>query len=180
LALASAVPRVSVINPRKARDFARCTGRLAKIDHIDTQALSSFATNIYAQGHELADEQQRELTAIVTRRRQLMAVLVAERQRLGVARPKDKLSILQIMGAIAVQLHDVAGQLEVHIQAHRADLAKLLTSVKGVGPTTASTLSAQLPELGRLNRKQINSLVVLAPMNRDSGTLSGQRHIFSG
>ena len=84
------------------------------------------------------------------------------------------------MEAIAAQLHDVDGQLKVHIQAHHADLAKLLTSVKGVGPTTASTLLAQLPELGKLNRKQITALVGLAPINRDSGTLRGQRHIFGG
>ena len=84
------------------------------------------------------------------------------------------------MDAIAAQLHDVDGQLREHVRAHHADLAKLLTSVKGVGPTTASTLLAQLPELGHLNRRQITSLVGLAPMNRDSGTLRGQRHIFGG
>ena len=114
LALAAAGLRVSVVNPRQARDFARCVGKLAKTDRIDAQ------------------------------------------------------------------LHDVDGQLKVHIQAHHADLAKLLTSVKGVGPTTASTLLAQLPELGKLNRKQITALVGLAPINRDSGTLRGQRHIFGG
>lgn len=183
LALAAAGLRVSVINPRQARDFARCTGKLAKTDRIDAQALRSFAAMLDAQGHEpreLADEQRRELTALVVRRRQLVAMLVAERQRLGVAHPKAKPSILKIMDAIAAQLHDVDGQLKAHIQAHHADLAQLLTSVKGVGPTTASTLLAQLPELGQLNRKQITALVGLAPMNRDSGTLRGQRHIFGG
>jgi transposase len=183
LALAASGLRVSVINPRQARDFARCTGKLAKTDRIDAQALRSFAAMLDAQGHEpraLADEQRRELTALVVRRRQLVAMLVAERQRLGVAHPKAKPSILQIMDAIAAQLHDVDGQLQEHIQAHHADLARLLTSVKGVGPTTASTLLAQLPELGQLNRKQITALVGLAPMNRDSGTLRGQRHIFGG
>lgn len=183
LALAAAGLRVSVINPRQARDFARCMGRLAKTDRIDAQALRGFAALLDAQGHEpraLADEQQRELTALVVRRRQLVAMLVAERLRLGVAHPKAKPSILNIMDAIAAQLHDVDAQLKVHIQAHHADLAKLLTSVKGVGPTTASTLLAQLPELGKLNCKQITSLVGLAPMNRDSGTLRGQRHIFGG
>ncbi|ABM56752.1 transposase IS116/IS110/IS902 family protein [Verminephrobacter eiseniae EF01-2] len=151
LALSAAGLRVSVINPRQARDFARCMGKLAKTDRIDTQALRGFAALLDAQGHEprmLADEQQRELTALVVRRRQLVAMLVAERQRLALA--------------------------------HHADLAALLTSVKGVGPTTASTLLAQLPELGQLNRKQITSLVGLAPINRDSGTLRGQRHIFGG
>jgi len=183
LALAAAGLRVSVVNPRQARDFARCTGRLAKTDRIDAQALCAFAAMLDAQGHEprtLADEQQRELTALVVRRRQLVGMLVAERQRLAVAHPKAKPSILQIMDAIAAQLHDVDGELKIHIRAHHADLAKLLTSVKGVGPTTASTLLAQLPELGKLNRKQITSLVGLAPINRDSGTLRGQRHIFGG
>ena len=183
LALAAAGLRVSVINPRQARDFARCVGKLAKTDRIDAQALRAFAAMLDAQGHEpraLADEQQRELTALVVRRRQLVAMLVAERQRLAVAHPKAKRSILKIMDAIAAQLQDVDGELKVHIRAHHADLAKLLTSVKGVGPTTASTLLAQLPELGKLNRKQITALVGLAPINRDSGTLRGQRHIFGG
>lgn len=183
LALAAAGLRVSVVNPRQARDFARCTGKLAKTDRIDAQALRGFALMLDAQGHEpraLADDQRRELTALVVRRRQLVAMLVAERQRLGVAHQKAKPSILAIMDAIAAQLKDVDGGLKAHIQAHHADLAKLLTSVKGVGPTTASTLLAQLPELGHLNRKQITALVGLAPMNRDSGTLRGQRHIFGG
>jgi len=183
LALAAVGLRVSVINPRQARDFARCTGRLAKTDRIDAQALRGFAAMLDAQGHEpraLADEQQRELAALVVRRRQLVAMLVAERQRLGVAHPKARPSILQIMDAIAAQLHDVDGQLKEHVLAHHADLARLLTSVKGVGPTTASTLLAQLPELGQLNPKQITALVGLAPINRDSGTLRGQRHIFGG
>ena len=183
LALAAAGLRVSVVNPRQARDFARCTGKLAKTDRIDAQALRNFAAMLDAQGHEpraLADEQRRELTALVVRRRQLVAMLVSERQRLGVAHPKAKPSILRIMDAIAAQLHDVDGELKEHILAHHADLARLLTSVKGVGPTTASTLLAQLPELGQLNRKQITALVGLAPMNRDSGTLRGQRHIFGG
>lgn len=183
LALAAAGLRVSVINPRQARDFARCTGRLAKTDRIDAQALRSFAAMLDAQGHvprELADEARRELTAMVVRRRQLVGMLVAERQRLALAHPKAKPSILSIMDAIAAQLSDLDAQLRDHVQAHHADLAKLLTSVKGVGPTTASTLLAQLPELGQLNRKQITALVGLAPINRDSGTLRGQRHIFGG
>ena len=183
LALSAAGLRVSVINPRQARDFARCMGKLAKTDRIDAQALRGFAALLDAQGHDprvLADEQQRELTALVVRRRQLVAMLVAERQRLALAHAKAKPSILFIMDAIAAQLSDVDGQLKEHVLLHHADLAALLTSVKGVGPTTASTLLAQLPELGKLNRKQITSLVGLAPINRDSGTLRGQRHIFGG
>ncbi|GAC1538457.1 MAG: hypothetical protein NVS2B4_18520 [Ramlibacter sp.] len=100
----------------------------------------------------MADKQQRQLTALVVRRRQLVAMLVAGRQRLAVAHPKAKRSILRIMDAIAAQLHDVDAELKNHIHAHHSDLAKLLTLVKSVGPTTASTLLAQLPELGMLNR----------------------------
>ena len=165
LALAAAGLRVLVVNPRQARDFARCVGRLAKTDRIDALALRGFAAMLDAQGHEpraLAVEQQRELTALVARRRQLIAMLVAERQRLAVAHPKAKPSILRILDAIAAQLHDDDGELLEHIRANHADLAALLTSVKGVGPTTASTLLSQLPELGKLNRKQIASLVGLA------------------
>lgn len=183
LALAGAGLRVSVVNPRQARDFARCVGKLAKTDRIDAQALRGFASMLDAQGHQpraLADDERRELTALVVRRRQLVAMLVSERQRLGVAHRKAKPSILAIMDAIAAQLHDVDGELKAHVQPHHADLARLLTSVKGVGPTTACTLLAQLPELGQLNGKQITALVGLAPMNRDSGTLRGQRHIFGG
>mgnify|MGYP001545676104 FL=1 len=114
LALAGAGLRVSVINPRQARDFARCTGSLAKTGRIDAQALRGFAAMLDAQGHEpraLADEQQRELTGLVVRRRQLVAMLLAERQRLAVAHHKAKPSILGIMDAIAAQLHDVDGEL---------------------------------------------------------------------
>lgn len=183
LALAAAGLRVSVVNPPQARDFARCTGRLAKTDRIDARALRGFAAMLDAQGHEpreLADEPRRERTAMVVRRRQLMAMLVAERQRLAQPHPRARPSILNIMDALAARLRDLDGPLREHVRTHHADLARLLTSVKGVGPTTASTLLAQLPELGRLNRKQITSLVGLAPINRDSGTLRGQRHIFGG
>lgn len=183
LALAGAGLPVSVINPRQARYFARCMGKLAKTDRIDALALRGFAALLDAQGHQprtLANEQQRELTALVVRRRQLIAMLVAERQRLAQAHPKAKPSILNIMEAIAAQLQDVDGQLKAHVLQHHADLAALPTLVKGVGPTTASTLLAQLPEQGHLNRKQITSLVGLAPINRDSGTLRGQRQIFGG
>ena len=117
LALAGAGLRVSVVNPRQARDFARCVGKLAKTDRIDAQALRGFASMLDAQGHQpraLADDERRELTALVVRRRQLVAMLVSERQRLGVAHRKAKPSILAIMDAIAAQLHDVDGELKAH------------------------------------------------------------------
>jgi len=183
LALASAGLAVSVINPRQARDFARATGKLAKTDRLDAIALAEFAALLHSQGHvprPLATEQQRELTALVVRRRQIIAMLVAERQRLSVAHTRAKPSIHAVIKMLTRQLEDLDRDMGQQVRRHHADLGKLLQSVKGVGPTTTATLIAELPELGLLNRKQIAALVGVAPLNRDSGTLRGQRHIYGG
>jgi transposase len=150
VALAGAKLPVSVINPRQARDFARAMGRLAKTDRL------------------------------VARRRQLVAMLVSERQRLAIAHERARPSIEAMIGALLSQLADIDNDVQRVLHERYADLSALLQSVKGVGPTTASTLIAELPELGHLTRKQITSLAGLAPINRDSGTLRGQRHIFGG
>jgi len=182
-ALAAAGLPVSVLNPRQARDFARAMGRLAKTDRIDALVLAEFAAVLHSKGHQpraLASTEQRELAAVVARRRQLVAMLVAERQRLGVAHARAKSSIDAVIELLLRQLADLDDDLKRTLKDRHADLAELLQSVKCVGPTTASTLIAELPELGLLTRKQITSLVGLAPLNRDSGTLRGQRHIFGG
>jgi len=183
LALAAAGLPVSVVNPRQARDFARATGRLAKTDRLDAQALAGFAALLHAQDHRpraLASEEQRALTALVVRRRQLIAMLVAERQRLRVAHAKAQPSIKAVIALLECQLTDIDTEMGGHLREHHAELARLLQTVKGVGPTTAATLIAELPEMGTLNRKQIAALVGVAPLNRDSGTLRGQRRIFGG
>ncbi|ONT15467.1 IS110 family transposase [Burkholderia cenocepacia] len=183
VALAGAGLPVSVINPRQARDFARAMGRLAKTDRLDARALAEFAAVLHAQGHQpraLASQEQRELVALVARRRQLVAMLVSERQRLAVAHERARASIEAMIEALLAQLADIDNDIQRVLQERYADLSALLQSVKGVGPTTASTLIAELPELGHLTRKQITSLAGLAPINRDSGTLRGQRHIFGG
>lgn len=183
LALAAAGLPVSVLNPRQARDFARAMGRLAKTDRIDARVLAEFAAVLHAQGHQpraLPSAEQRELAALVVRRRQLVAMLVAERQRLNVAHTRAKPSIESVIELLRRQLADIDDDLQRQLHDRHADLSALLQSVKGVGPTTASTLIAELPELGTLTRKQIASLAGLAPLNRDSGTLRGQRHIFGG
>lgn len=183
VALANAKLPVSVINPRQARDFARAMGKLAKTDRLDARALAEFAAVLHAQGHQpraLPSEEQRELSALVTRRRQLVIMLVSERQRLSLAHPRAKPSIESMIETLLRQLADIDGDLQRLLKERYADLSTLLQSVKGVGPTTASTLIAELPELGHLTRKQITSLAGLAPINRDSGTLRGQRHIFGG
>jgi transposase len=183
VALAAAGLPVSVLNPRQARDFARAMGKLAKTDHIDAGVLAEFASVLHARGHQpraLASVEHRELAALVARRRQLVAMLVSERQRLGVAHARAKPSIEAVIELLLKQLANIDGNLQHTLEERHADLSALLQSVKGVGPTTTSTLIAELPELGLLTRKQITSLVGLAPMNRDSGTFRGQRHIFGG
>jgi transposase len=183
VALAAAGVPVSVLNPRQARDFARAMGKLAKTDRIDAVVLCEFAAVLHARGHQpraLATPQQRELAAVVARRRQLVTMLVSERQRLAVAHVRAKPSIDAVIELLLKQLADIDDDLQRTLREHHADLSELLQSVKGVGPTTASTLIAELPELGLLTRKQITSLVGLAPLNRDSGTFRGQRHIFGG
>jgi transposase len=183
VALSAAGLPVSVLNPRQARDFARAMGKLAKTDHIDAVVLCEFAAVLHARGHQpraLASPERRELVALVARRRQLVTMLVSERQRLAVAHARAKPSIEAVIALLLKQLADIDDDLQRSLQEHHADLSGLLQSVKGVGPTTASTLIAELPELGLLTRKQITSLVGLAPLNRDSGTFRGQRHIFGG
>lgn len=183
VALAAAGLPVSVLNPRQARDFARAMGKLAKTDRIDAGVLAEFAAVLHARGHQpraLASAEQRELGALVARRRQLVAMLVSERQRLAVAHVRAKPSIEAVIELLLKQLADIDKDLQRMLKDRHADLCGLLQSVKGVGPTTASTLIAELPELGLLTRKQITSLVGLAPLNRDSGTFRGQRHIFGG
>lgn len=183
VALAAAGVPVSVLNPRQARDFARAMGKLAKTDRIDAVVLCEFAAVLHARGHQpraLASPEQRELAAVVARRRQLVTMLVSERQRLAVAHVRAKSSIEAVIELLLKQLADIDDDLQRTLQEHHADLSELLQSVKGVGPTTASTLIAELPELGWLTRKQITSLVGLAPLNRDSGNFRGQRHIFGG
>jgi transposase len=183
VALAAAGLPVSVLNPRQVRDFARAMGKLAKTDHIDAGVLAEFAAVLHARGHQprpLASIEQRALGALVARRRQLVAMLVSERQRLGVAHARAKPSIEAVIELLLKQLADIDADVQRTLKDQHADLSALLQSVKGVGPTTTSTLIAELPELGLLTRKQITSLVGLAPLNRDSGTFRGQRHIFGG
>lgn len=183
VALQAAGLPVAVVNPRQARHFARASGRLAKTDRIDTLGLAQLAAWMHAQGYQprtLPDAQRRELNAMVVRRRQLLAMPVAERQRLQVAHARARSSIEAVIELLLEQLADIDSDLRHCVSEHYAQLDALLQSVKGVGPTISSTLIAELPELGTLGRKQITSLVGLAPLNHDSGSLRGQRHIFGG
>jgi len=178
--------RVAVVNPRMARDFARAMQRLAKTDRIDAATLAEFAGALAQRPDSerfirpLSEPEQQDLAALVTRRRQLVSMQVAERQRLQLARPVARASIEALLEAIARQLDDVEVEMTRHVEQHHAQMAKLLQSVTGIGKVVAATLIAELPELGRLNRRQICALVGVAPYAKDSGASRGRRRIVGG
>lgn len=177
---------VAVVNPRQARDFAKGMGYLAKTDAIDARALAAFADALSRQPdvanyiRPLTDTAQRELAALVTRRRQLLAMLLSERQRMPLAVPKVRPSIEAMIEAIKAQLDDVEGEMIGHVQEHFGKLDALLRSTKGIGPVASATLLAELPELGKLNRRQIAALVGVAPLANDSGNSRGRRRVKGG
>jgi transposase len=185
-ALQAAGLPVAVVNPRQARDFAKSMGRLAKTDRIDARMLAEFA-GVLARRDDLAsfirplaDAQQQALAAMVTRRRQLVTMMLSERQRLQLAIAVVRPSIEAMIEAIRKQLDDVEAQMVGHVQAHYAELNKLLRSASGIGPVASATLIAELPELGRLNRREIAALVGVAPMANDSGNSKGRRRVQGG
>lgn len=185
-ALQAAGLPVAVVNPRQARDFAKSMGRLAKTDRIDARMLAEFA-GVLARRDDLAsfirplaDAQQQAMAAMVTRRRQLVTMMLSERQRLQLAIAVVRPSIEAMIEAIRKQLDDVEAQMVSHVQAHYADLDKLLRSASGIGPVASATLIAELPELGKLNRREIAALVGVAPMANDSGNTKGRRRVQGG
>jgi transposase len=185
-ALQAAGLRVAVVNPKQARDFARAMGQRAKTDRIDARVLAELAAVLLRREdlarfiRPLADEQQQLLAALVTRRRQLLAMLLSERQRLQLAMAKVRPSIEAMITAIRAQLDDVEAQMGAHVREHFAELDALLRTARGIGPIASATLMAELPELGRLTRREIAALVGVAPMACDSGSVRGRRHVQGG
>lgn len=185
-ALQAAGLPVAVVNPRQARDFAKSMGQLAKTDRIDARMLAEFAAVLVRRDdlasliRPLADAQQQALAAMVTRRRQLVTMMLSERQRLQLAIAVIRPSIEAMIEAIRKQLDDVEAQMVNHVQTHYAELDKLLRSASGIGPVASATLIAELPELGKLNRREIAALVGVAPMANDSGNSKGRRRVQGG
>jgi transposase len=177
---------VAVINPRQARDFARAMGHLAKTDRIDAAVLADMARTLLARGDlsklvkHLPDAQQLELQGLVTRRRQLMAMKLAEDHRMKMPGVRQRRSLNTIIKALDRELARVDKDLQAFVGTNHAELAALLDSVKGVGKATISTLLAEVPELGKLSGREVSALVGVAPINRDSGTMRGKRSIFGG
>jgi transposase len=177
---------VAVINPRQARDFARAMGYLAKTDRIDAGVLAEMARTLLARGDlsslvkPLPDAQQLELQGLVRRRRQLMAMKLAEDHRMKMPGVRQRRSLNNIIKAVDREIARVDKDLQAFVGANHAELAALLDSVKGVGKATISTLLAEVPELGKLSGREVSALVGVAPINRDSGTMRGKRSIFGG
>jgi transposase len=173
---------VVVVNPKRTRDFARSLGLLAKTDRLDAQALAHFADSVRPELRDLPDQETQDLSAKLARRRQLTDMLTAERNRLHTAPSAIEESIQAHIIWLQDQLTALQEELDVLIQANTQWQAqvKQLAAVKGVGPITAYTLTADLPELGQLNRKQIAALVGVAPLNNDSGSRRGKRFVQAG
>lgn len=179
---ANAIP-VAVVNPRQVRDFAKATGRLAKTDAIDAAVLGHFAESIRPEPRPVPDEITVELQALVTRRRQLIDMRTAEMNRLETCRVQQvRRNIQKVINMLTKQIDKVDDDIDTTIRNSPLwrDREDLLSSAIGVGPTTARTLLTQLPELGKLNRREIAALVGVAPFNNDSGKRTGARSIRGG
>jgi transposase len=182
-ALATAGVPIAVVNPRQVRDFAKALGQLAKTDRIDAHVLALFGSRVQPTPRPLPDEATQELEALLTRRRQLLEMLHAERQRRPRARGRVvRRSLDTHIRWLERQVLDTDATLEAAIQASPVWRVQdqLLQSVPGVGPTLARTLLGLLPELGQLDRHAIAALVGVAPLARDSGTLRGRRTCWGG
>jgi transposase len=181
-ALVEAALPVVVVNPRQVRDFAKATGQLAKTDTLDAHVLARFAEAVRPTLRPVPDAPTQELAALIARRRQLVEMLTAEKNRLGSASKRVQKRIQAHLDWLTMELARVNDDLDQAIRHSPIwqEQEDLLQSVPGVGPVLTRTLLAELPELGTLNRKQIAALVGVAPLNRDSGTLRGTRKVWGG
>lgn len=174
---------VSIVNPRKVRDFAKACGQLAKTDAIDARMIARFAAMMQPEPTDKPTENQAKLRALRARRRQVMHGLIQEKNRLGTQFDDDAQRFTQeAIDFYERQLKSLDEQIAQLMQSDAEFQRRhdLLTSVPGIGATTAAALTADVPELGRLNRREAARLAGLAPINRDSGTLRGKRMIGGG
>ena len=173
---------VVVINPRQIRDFAKATGRLAKTDSIDADTIARFARDIRPEVRPIKDEHTQLLSALNARRRQIVDMLVAEKNRLYSAQKPNIKSIQKHIQYLERTLEDINNDINKTIKKSPTwrENDRILQSFKGVGPVVSATLLCDLPELGTLNRKKIATLVGVAPLNCDSGRFRGRRRIKGG
>jgi len=173
---------VVIINPRQVRDFAKATGRLAKTDLIDADTIACFARDIRPEVRPLKDEHTQLLSALNARRRQIVDMLVAEKNRLYTAPKSNRKSIQAHIQWLERSLKDINKDIDKMIKKSPMwrENDKILQSFRGVGPVVSASLLCDLPELGSLNRKKIAALVGVAPLNCDSGRFRGRRRIKGG
>lgn len=179
---AAGLPLV-VINPRQIRDFARATGQLAKTDALDAEVIALFAEQTRPEPRPLADEQTRLLGELVARRRQLIEMMTAERNRLSHLSRRSLIKALERhLAMLQKDLSEIEQEIDTTVRGTPIwrEREELMTSVPGVGPTLARTILADVPEIGTLDRKQIAALIGVAPFNRDSGVFKGRRTTWGG
>jgi transposase len=173
---------VAVVNAKRVRDFAKATGQIAKTDKLDAKVLAHFATAIRPEVRSLRTEEEEQLTALLTRRRQVLDMLTVEKNRLVTVRAKMKADIEAHIHWLSNDLKELDQEIEDFVKGSPLWKEKdfLLQSVPGVGPVTSATMLGMLPELGLLNRQEIAARVGVAPLNKDSGPKQGKRRIFGG
>lgn len=173
---------VAVVNPTRLRSFARATGQLAKTDKIDAAMQAWFAQAVRPKVRPLRNEQEAYLAALIGRRRQVVDMLTAEKNRRHTTHGLVSQRLEEHITWLETELHGLEQDISRFISKSPVWQEKevLLRSVPGVGPVTAFTLLAELPELGTLNRQKIAALAGLAPFNKDSGPRRGKRRIFGG
>jgi transposase len=181
-ALLEAKIPVSVVNARQIRDFARAMGKLCKTDGIDAEIIAHFGEVIKPQPREAMDEHLELMEALLVRRRQLVEMRVQESNRKALVRALIRERIEQVIALLSAQIAQIDAELDQLIKQSPMwkEQEDLLSSVPGVGKVTARTMATMLPELGKLNRKQIAALVGVAPYNDDSGGHKGKRRIRGG
>jgi len=173
---------VCIMNPRQVRDFAKATGKLAKTDCIDAKVLAHFGKAVNPKVTNLKSENQEELSDLLRRREQLIGMRSAEKKRLKNCPSRMQESLKKHIDWLNSEIEDIEHKMNQFVK-QKEDLKKIdkqLQSVKGVGPILSRVLIAEVPELGKLNRKQIASLIGLAPFNCDSGRYKGRKRIWGG
>lgn len=173
---------VALVSPQRVRQYAKARGLLAKTDKLDAQNLAEYGKNLQPRLFVAKSEAGRRLSALVGRRKQVGEMLKAEKSRLGSVHSAVKASLETVIGCLEQELAALDEELRAFMQEHAdfGEQEKLLRSAKSIGPVTAATLLADLPELGKLDRKQIAALVGVAPMNHDSGKKRGYRRTKGG
>src|SRR5687767_10285324 len=173
---------VAVVNPARVRQFARACGLLAKTDKLDAQVLAEFGRRVQPRRYEGKSEAEKQLSALLVRRKQVEEMLKAEQNRLRTTSPSLKSSVEQVIVCLKEQEKRLDEQIQQFLKEQKAwqEQTEILGSEPGVGPVTTATLLAELPELGKMDRKKIAALVGVAPMNYDSGKRRGYRKTKGG